>query len=282
MNILTFDIEEWFHILDHKDVQDSSSWSKFEFRLENNLERILNLLKNKNQKATFFCLGWVARKFPNLVEMIDQMGFEIGTHSNMHTLAYMQNKTDFRNDLAKSIDYIGNLTNKKVKYYRAPGFSVKESNKWIFDELIKQNIEIDCSIFPANRAHGGFADFSTNVPSIISAEHGLIKELPINTFQILKNPIIFSGGGYFRLLPYPIIKNLVSKSDYVMTYFHPRDFDPNQPIIKDLSFYRKFKSYVGLNNAFVKLEKLISDFEFIDIAEATKEISWDSVKVVSI
>ena len=180
------------------------------------------------------------------------------------------------------IDYIGNLTNKKVKYYRAPGFSVKESNKWIFDELIKQNIEIDCSIFPAKRAHGGFAAFPTNNPSIISAEHGLIKELPINTFQILKNPIIFSGGGYFRLLPYPIIKNLVSKSDYVMTYFHPRDFDPNQPIIKDLSFYRKFKSYVGLNNAFVKLEKLISDFEFIDIAEATKEISWDSVKVVSI
>ena len=282
MRILTFDIEEWFHILDHKDVQDSASWSKFEFRLESNLERILNLLKNKNQKATFFCLGWVARKFPNLVKTIDQMGFEIGTHSNMHTLAYMQNKTEFRNDLAKSIDYIGNLTNKKVKYYRAPGFSVKESNKWIFDELIKQNIEIDCSIFPANRAHGGFADFPANVPSIISAEHGLIKEFPINTFQILKNPIIFSGGGYFRLLPYPIIKNLVSKSDYVMTYFHPRDFDPNQPIIKDLSFYRKFKSYVGLNNAFVKLEKLISDFEFIDIAEATKEISWESVKVVRI
>ena len=282
MKILTFDIEEWFHILDHKDIQDSSSWSKFEFRLENNLERILNLLKNKNQKATFFCLGWVARKFPNLVEMIDQMGFEIGTHSNMHTLAYMQNKTDFRNDLAKSIDYIGNLTNKKVKYYRAPGFSVKESNKWIFDELIKQNIEIDCSIFPANRAHGGYADFPANNPSIISAEHGLIKELPINTFQILNNPIIFSGGGYFRLLPYPIIKNLVSKSDYVMTYFHPRDFDPNQPIIKDLSFYRKFKSYVGLNNAFVKLEKLISDFEFIDISEATREISWDSVKVVKV
>ena len=282
MRILTFDIEEWFHLLEHKDLQDSSSWSKFEFRLENNLERILNLLKNKNQKATFFCLGWVAMKFPNLVEMIDQMGFEIGTHSNMHILAYMQNKTDFRNDLAKSIDYIGNLTNKKVKYYRAPGFSVKESNKWIFDELIKQNIEIDCSIFPANRAHGGFADFPTNNPSIISAEHGLIKELPINTFQILKNPIIFSGGGYFRLLPYPIIKNLVSKSDYVMTYFHPRDFDPNQPIIKDLSFYRKFKSYVGLNNAFVKLEKLISDFEFIDISEATKEITWESVKVVKI
>ena len=125
MRILTFDIEEWFHLLDHKDVQDSSSWSKFEFRLENNLERILNLLKNKNQKATFFCLGWVARKFPNLVEMIDQMGFEIGTHSNMHTLAYMQNKTDFRNDLAKSIDYIGNLRTKKLNITVPQGFELK-------------------------------------------------------------------------------------------------------------------------------------------------------------
>ena len=102
--------------------------------------------------------------------MIDQMGFEVGTHSNLHTLAYNQTKSEFREDLIKSIENIENVTNKKVKYYRAPGFSVRESNKWIFEELSKQNIEIDCSIFPASRAHGGFKSFPSNIPSIISSK----------------------------------------------------------------------------------------------------------------
>ena len=88
MKILTFDIEDWFHVLDYQGTKDESSWRKFECRIENNLERILNSLKNNNQSATFFCLGWIAREFPHLVQMIDRMGFEVGTHSNFHTLAY--------------------------------------------------------------------------------------------------------------------------------------------------------------------------------------------------
>ncbi len=282
MKILTFDIEEWFHVLDYEDTADERSWNKFEFRIENNLARILNSLKKNNQSATFFCLGWIAQKFPHLVKMIDQMGFEIGTHSNLHTLAYKQTKIQFREDLVKSIENIENLTNKKVKYYRAPGFSVNESNKWVFDELIRQNIEIDCSIFPATRAHGGFKSFPSNFPAIISSNEGLIKELPINTFNLINNRIIFSGGGYFRLFPYPIIKKLIDKSDYVMTYFHPRDFDPNQPIIRELPLFRKFKSYVGLSKSFHKFEKLISDFNFIDIKEANKKIPWQDSKVIKI
>ena len=282
MKILTFDIEDWFHLLDYQGTKDESSWSKFEYRIENNLERILNSLNNNNQSATFFCLGWIAREFPHLVQMIDRMGFEIGSHSNMHTLGYDQTRSQFRDDLVKSIESIENLTNKKVKYYRAPGFSVRESNKWIFEELVRQNIEIDCSIFPASRAHGGFKSFPSNSPSIISSKEGLIKELPINTFKFITNSIVFSGGGYFRLLPYPIIKNLVERSPYIMTYFHPRDFDPNQPIIKELNLFRKFKTYVGLKNSFKKFEQLISDFNFVDIGEANKEISWQSTKVINI
>ncbi len=282
MKILTFDIEEWFHVLEHEDTKDEITWNNFEFRIETNLERILNSLRKHNQSATFFCLGWIAQKFPHLVQMIDQMGFEIGTHSNSHKLAYEQTQIEFRDDLVKSIDTIGNLTNKKVKYYRAPGFSIKESNKWVFDELIMQNIEIDCSIFPAKRAHGGFKSFPSNFPSIISSEKGLIKELPINTVNLINNPIIFSGGGYFRLFPYPIIKKLINRSDYVMTYFHPRDFDPHQPILKELPLIRKFKSYVGLNKAFDKFEKLILDYKFVDIKEANKKISWNDSRIIKI
>ena len=275
MNILTFDIEEWFHILDHKYTKTEKQWDDFEYRIESNLERILELLEKKNQKATFFCLGWIAKKFPNILRKIDCNNYEIGSHSNLHTLAYDQTRNEFKKDLLDSIKNIEDIIGKKVIYYRAPGFSLINKNKWVFEELIEAGIEIDCSIFPAKRSHGGFLEFPSNHPSIIKIRDKKIKEFPINTFDFAKKNIIFSGGGYFRLFPYFLIYLLTKRSDYLMTYFHPRDFDVNQPIIKTLNTYRRFKSYYGIKSAFCKLERLISDFDFIDIFEANKLVKWD-------
>ena len=280
MNILTFDIEEWFHILDHKSTKYESNWDNFEYRLDSNMERIFDLLNKKNQKATFFCLGWVARKFPHIIKKIDSMNYEIASHSDMHQLAYQQNRKEFKEDLKKSIDSIESITGKKVKAYRAPGFSLKEENKWVFEELLSQGIEIDCSIFPAKRAHGGFRNYGHAKPNLIDINGLLIKEFPINLFFIVNIPIIFSGGGYFRLFPYQMIKHMMKKSNYVMTYFHPRDFDNSQPVIKDLSTFRKFKSYYGIHNAFEKLEKLISDFDFVDLNEANKKIDLNNINKI--
>tara|TARA_A100001035_G_C27739564_1_gene480831 strand:+ start:146 stop:1000 length:855 start_codon:yes stop_codon:yes gene_type:complete len=282
MNILTFDIEEWFHILDNQSLENISKWDSFEYRLENNLEKILNLLLKKKIKATFFCLGWIAKKYPYLIKKIDNAGYEIGSHSNHHILAYKQNRNEFREDLKASLGCLEGLISKKIRYYRAPGFSLKERNKWILDELINNGIEIDCSIFPSKRAHGGFPNFPCNTPSYIEYNGKLIKEFPINTLSIFGKTFIFSGGGYFRILPYRFIKNFVKKSNYVMTYFHPRDFDKNQPIIKDLSIYRRYKSYVGIKNSFQKLEKLLSEFEFIDLQEANKKIDWEKSPIITL
>lgn len=280
MNILTFDIEEWFHILDHNSTKNAKNWSNYEYRLESNMDRIFNLLDEHNQDATFFCLGWVAEKFPNIIKKIDSLNFEVGSHSHMHQLAYEQTRKEFREDLKKSIYSLEDITSKKVKIYRAPGFSVKKQNLWVFEELIKSGIEIDCSIFPAKRSHGGLPSYGESKPSIICLGDKRLKEFPINTFNLAGMPLIFSGGGYFRLLPFPIIKSLIKRSEYNMTYFHPRDFDPQQPMIKDLSLLRKFKSYYGLNNAFEKLEQLISAFNFIDLKEAHNIIDWSLVKRV--
>lgn len=282
MKILTFDIEEWFHILDHESTRDESSWNKFENRIENNMDKIFQLLEKNKQSATFFCLGWVAKKFPKVIKKIDDLGYEIGSHSNLHTLSFNQTRDEFKVDLEKSIKEIEDITGKKVKYYRAPGFSLKESNKWVFDELINQGIEIDCSIFPASRSHGGFEKFPSKSPVVVSVEGRSIKEFPINTFSFAGKNLIFSGGGYFRLIPYPLIKILTKRSKYVMTYFHPRDFDFNQPIINDLSKIRKFKSYYGLKNAFGKLEKLIKDFDFVDLREANQKFNWEASKTIKI
>ena len=280
MNILTFDIEEWFHILDHDSTKSEEKWSNYEYRLESNMDKILELLDQKEQKATFFVLGWVARKFPNLIRKIDSMGYEIATHSDMHQLVFEQNKKEFSQDLENSIKSIEDITGKKVRAYRAPGFSIGKENMWAFELLVEHGIEIDCSIFPAKRAHGGFETYGYAQPSIIDINGIEIKEFPINLAELKVLNLIFSGGGYFRLLPYWMIKTLMKKSSYVMTYFHPRDFDAKQPMIQDLSRLRKFKSYYGLKNAFDKLERLISDFDFIDLEEANSAIEWQQVKRV--
>lgn len=282
MNILTFDVEEWFHILDNESTDTEIKWSNREYRLEANMDRIFELLYRKNQKATFFVLGWVARNFPQLVRKIQYAGYEIATHSESHQLIYKQSRREFSNDLERSIKSIEDVIGVKVDSYRAPGFSVLQDNKWIFDELVKQGIEVDCSIFPAKRSHGGFQNYGHAEPSIIVVGDKQIKEFPINLFKIGGLNVIFSGGGYFRLLPYWLIKKMMIRSDYVMTYFHPRDFDLNQPIVEGLSLFRKFKSYYGLGSAFAKLENLIDDFEFIDLKDAVKNVKWGEVKSINL
>lgn len=282
MNILTFDVEEWFHILDNDSTRSEKEWSKFEYRLEANLDRIFSLLDEHNQKATFFCLGWVAEEFPQLIRRIHESGYEIASHSYRHQLAYEQSHHEFRHDLENSINSLEDITGSKVRSYRAPGFSLKNSNSWVFDILIECGIEIDCSVFPAKRAHGGFEQFGHAEPSIVRRNDHQIKEFPINVYTLSGNSLVFSGGGYFRVLPYWVIKGMMRHSSYVMTYFHPRDFDPGQPMIKDLSSMRKFKSYYGLGNAFRKLERLITDFEFLDLQEADSRVDWHKAKIVAV
>lgn len=281
MNILTFDIEEWFHILDNTSTKTMKEWSNYEYRIEANMDKIFKLLIDKKQKATFFVLGWIAQEFPHIVKKINDLGFEIGSHSNQHQLVYEQSPSEFRNDLKRSIYLIEDIIGKKVRSYRAPGFSITPKTIWAFEELINYGIEIDCSVFPANRAHGGFPNYGESNPSIISLNGRELKEFPINLYNFLNKKIIFSGGGYFRLTPTWLLKKLM-KSNYVMTYFHPRDFDPEQPVITDLSLKRRFKSYIGLKGAFGKLETLLSLFHFIDLTTAEKKVNWKNSKVVKL
>lgn len=280
MNILTFDVEDWFHILDNESTKNEKQWLQLESRIEKNMDLILALLKKNNQHATFFCIGWVARKYPSVLKKISDAGYEIASHSDMHQLAYELNREEFKDDLKSSIQSIEDVIGKKVRAYRAPGFSIMKQNQWAFEEIINQGIEIDCSIFPAQRAHGGFEEFGYAEPAFIEVAGMKLKEFPINIEEILGRKLVFSGGGYFRLLPYFLIKHFMNKSNYVMTYLHPRDFDYEQPMIEGLSPLRKFKSYVGLRGARRKLEQLIHDFRLVSLEEADKQTDWSQVKTV--
>ena len=176
-----------------------------------------------------------------------------------------------------SIKHLQDLTGKKVRAYRAPGFSIKEFNRWVFPILIEQGIEVDCSVFSARRAHGGDASLAMFEPGYINVNGTRLKEFPINTVGVLGQDLIFSGGGYFRLFPYQFIKTLMHRSPYVMTYFHPRDFDADQPMVPGLSRARRFKSYYGLQSCWPKLKQLLVDFPFVDLAEAEQQVNWDRV-----
>jgi len=273
MKFITFDIEDWFHILDHPETANPSSWDKFESRIDHGVGLILDLMDKHNLKGTFFCLGWIAEKHPHIIKRIDTAGHHIGTHSYYHQLAYEQTEDEYRKDLSDSIKLLSDLTGKTIDAYRAPGFSIKESNLWAFDVMAEEGIKFDSSVFPANRAHGGLPQFKTDQPCKVITKKGYeIIELPMNTAYLLGQKFIFSGGGYFRLLPEWYLKKLFKSQDYVMSYFHPRDFDTGQPMIPGLSRFRKFKSYFGINQSTQKLDSILTKKKWYKLSDANAKI----------
>ena len=282
MNILTFDIEEWFHILDNAYTKTPKQWNNFDSRIRLGMDIIYDILDESNYSATFFVLGWMAEKYPNVIKDISDRGFEVGSHTHTHQLAYHQDLKTFNNDVEKSIKTIENCIGKKVTSFRAPGFSITESNKWAFEVLYELGITKDSSVFPASRAHGGLPSYNSALPSIIKYNGIQLKEFPINTHTIFGKPFIFSGGGYFRLLPYSAIEKWTLQSNYVMTYFHPRDFDIEQPVVPGLSPIRCLKSYIGIKNCKPKLEKWLSDFDFMDLDSADKIIDWKKAPLINL
>ncbi len=282
MKVLTFDIEEWFHLLDNTSTKTEVQWSGFEPRIHKNMEVIYNILEKSNVGATFFVVGWMAQKFPEVIREISDRGYEIGSHTHLHQLVYEQDRNTFFRDVEKSIKTIEDCTGKKVTSFRAPGFSIMEKNKWAFEVLYELGITVDSSVFPASRSHGGLPAYKVAEPSLLEYNGAKLMEFPINTHFILGKPFIFSGGGYFRILPYRIIKSCTQKADYVMSYFHPRDFDYGQPVIKELSQTRKFKSYVGLKSCKPKLEQWLKDFHFIDLNNAVNNVDWSIAQTVNL
>ena len=282
MKILTFDIEDWFHILDNPETQSPESWQKFESRIEEGVDTILELLDESGQPATFFCLGWAGEHFPNMIRKIDAAGYEIASHSYAHQLAYDQDKKEYGEDLKRSLSILGDLTGRAIDTYRAPGFSITSENMWAFEEIIEQGIKVDCSLFPATRAHGGLPDIKHARPSVGYWGTDELRLFPINARSVLGRKIIYSGGGYFRIAPTYLLEKWFEDDDYVMTYFHPRDFDPGQPIVPGLSPLRRFKSYVGISGAKRKLRQLLNGLSFTDVRSAASKVDWDAAPRVAL
>ena len=282
MNILTFDVEEWFHLLDFDATRTENEWGRYDVRIYENVDRILNVLEDTNTKATFFVIGWIAKTYPEIIKKIAEK-YQIGCHTMNHQLVWQQKPDEFRSDVETGVKMLEDITGKKVECFRAPGFSIRESEGWAYEILADLGIKYDCSVFPAAHAHGGLPCYPKASPGIIEYQGVRMKEFPVGFKTIAGKHIIFSGGGYFRLCPYWLLRKWSKESsDYLMAYIHPRDLDAGQPMLDDLPFARKFKSYVGLKGAEKKLRRWLHDFEFMDIAVANEMVDWDNIQIVKL
>lgn len=283
MNILTFDIEDWW-VYDHYKIENEMDYLP---RLDRYLNDILDLLDERGFKATFFCLGSVAQKHPAVVKLISDRKHHIGCHSFSHRFWTDATPEEVEEDTNKALDIIESVTGKKVNAYRAPAFSINGKNKWILGILANHGIEYDCSIFPANRSFGGFPDFNQRVPVVIDFQGTRIKEFPISTAKILGKEIVYTGGGYFRLFPYWKIKSLMQNSNYTMTYFHVSDFDKDKKkhfrsFENESAISRYFKKYYGLSNSYHKFKSLLFDYSFFSVEQADCIIKWENQPCVQL
>ena len=282
MKIITLDLEEWFHILEHESVEDSGKWSSFDNRLDAVVDDLLCILSKFSVRPTIFALGWIARKRPDVIKRLAEYGCEIGSHSDLHALATRLSQSEFRNDLTRSIKSIEDLTGRKVISYRAPGFSITLDNLWVFEELIAQGIQYDASIFSARRAHGGLRSSNIVGPTVLKTQAGDIREFPMSFLQLGPIRVPCSGGGYFRLFPWPLLDAILRQQHYVMSYFHPRDFDPGQPVVNGLGGFRRFKSYYGIKNSSKKLHKMLVNTAFFSLSEAASLVDWENAPEVNL
>jgi len=279
MNILTFDIEDWYNC---DFITQNFNWDKYEVRIYEGVDRILKELDNRQLKATFFCLGWIAEKHPDVIRKIHAQGHHIGCHSYQHELAFRFDRISFKQDTEKAKKLIEDVIGEKIDAFRAPGFSITKNNTWALEILIELGFSYDCSIFPSTHDYGGMPNYGASEPAIIATKNGTIKEFPVNIHSIMGKKIVFSGGGFFRFFPYRVIEKWAKETSYLMTYFHPRDFDTNQPIMKSLPLKRRIKSYIGINNAFRKFQQLLDDFDFINIVQADQLIDWETAKTINL
>ncbi len=287
MNILTFDIEEWYI---EKMYRGGHAEKYREF--DNHLCRILALLEMLQTRATFFCVGKLATDFPQVVKLIASKGHEVGCHSNTHQWLNKMTQQEALEDTRTAIDALEQCLGKKVVSYRAPAFSIGEQNKWAFEVLAECGIERDASVFPASRDFGGFPQFGSHEPTLVTYQGVTIKEFPIPTMRLLGKELAYSGGGYFRFFPLWLIRSRIKDSAYNMCYFHIGDLLEGEHKLKTKAEYEEYyrepgtllnrykryiKSNLGHHGVFEKMERLISSGDFLGLEDAVGMIEWSKV-----
>ena len=279
VNYLSIDVEDYFHVSAFEKISPPGGWCSKELRVEINTDKILSILSANSVKATFFVLGWVAEKCPDLVKRIASEGHEIASHGFGHQRVYHQSRAGFRDDIRRSKQLLEDLTGQPVFGYRAPSYSISKDTFWAFDELCEAGYLYDSSIFPVRHDLYGISDWPRFTAPTVKVSENLwqtckktngemsIMEVPISTIQIAGKNFPIAGGGYFRLFPYELTRlglqriNENEKQSFVF-YLHPWEIDPDQPRMHGAGWKSRFRHYVNLHKTEERFWRLLSDFRF--------------------
>ncbi|KAB8041573.1 XrtA system polysaccharide deacetylase [Janthinobacterium aquaticum] len=262
-NALTIDVEDYFQVSAFAPLIARDSWPSRPCRIEANIERILLLLETRHIHATFFTLGWIAERYPVMLRRIAAAGHEIASHGYGHLRAWEQDADAFRNDVVLSKTILEQLGGQTVAGYRAPSFSIGAANLWAFDVLQEAGYRYSSSIYPIRHDHYGMPE----APRFAWRPRGAsgLLELPISTVRLGRRNMPAGGGGYFRLLPYALSRQLLRRinardGQAGIFYFHPWELDPGQPRPPGLPLKTRFRHYLNLGRMQARLERLTADF----------------------
>ena len=267
--VLTVDVEDYFHVSAFEKVINKSDWQSLEMRVERNTYRLLELFEQKQAKCTFFTLGWVAERCPNLIKTIVEQGHELASHGFAHQRATIMTPDEFRADVSKSKQILEDTSGQAIIGYRAPSFSFNDSNIWVYEILAELGFDYSSSTYPIEHDLYGVPDW----PRFKYQRPEGILEIPVPTVRKNDRNTGIGGGGYFRLYPYFLSKRRID--NYLSTeqqpysfYFHPWEIDPEQPRVAGASVKSRLRHYLNLSRMEAKVVRLLEDYQ------------WDTMKSV--
>jgi polysaccharide deacetylase family protein (PEP-CTERM system associated) len=263
INALTIDVEDYFQVSAFAPYIARSEWDSRACRVELNIERILTMLAEHRTNATFFTLGWIAERYPQLIRRIVDGGHEVASHGYGHQRASDLDENAFFADIDASKKLLEDLSGQRVKGYRAPSFSIGEKNQWAFDCLERAGYLYSSSVYPIRHDHYGMPD----APRFAHKVRGGLLEIPPTTSCFFARNWPASGGGYFRLMPYAASRWLLRRvnrceGQAAIFYFHPWEIDHQQPRIPGINLKTRFRHYLNLQRTEGRIRRLLDDFHW--------------------
>jgi len=271
MNALTIDVEDYYQVEAFSHLIPVKDWDSYESRVTVNTIRILEILADHGVRATFFVLGWIAERFPQVIKLISAEGHEIASHGYAHRAIYKQTRAEFEQDLSRSIQTLEGVSGTKVLGYRAPTYSIVKETLWALEILLKNGIKYDSSIFPIRHDRYGIPGARRFPYRVDRGKLGTLIEFPPSTLRVLGCNIPIAGGGYLRLYPYAFLRWGLQKINRqgwpTLLYLHPWELDPDQPRLRRIGPLTRFRHYVNLDTTEKKLRALLRDFRFAPVKD---------------
>jgi len=270
-NVLTIDVEDYFHVAALSKSISVSDWEHIACRVEKNTRTLLDLFDKENVRATFFILGWVAERYPIIVKEIHKRGHEVASHGYSHQLVYNQTPVRFRQETIKSKKLLEDITGVRINGYRAASYSITKKSLWALEILVEAGFKYDSSIFPIRHDNYGIPGSPTEPHILKTPTNNHLIEYPLSTYNIFGHDFPVAGGGYFRLYPYWLSRyfysNINKKLKPFVFYLHPWEVDPEQPRVK-ASWFSEFRHYNNLDKCEGRLKKLLEEFSFTTMNDA--------------